>query len=269
MATEIDMAALGELARKAGAAIMEVFNSGEFDVEAKDDSSPLTRADTASHAVIAAGLERLSPEIPVISEEGRDVLLEERQAWARFWCVDPLDGTKEFIRREQDFTVNIALVENGLPTLGVVYAPARDWLYTGRRGEGAWKTAGGRTLPLPLSDAAHDGVVAVRSKSHPQPEEATVLDALGVTDTTSMGSSLKFCLVAEGAADVYYRAGPTWEWDTAAAHAVVAASGGEVLFDGAELRYNKPTLKNDNGFLCVRDAALAARVPVTSRETTE
>lgn len=282
MKTEaIDLEGLGALAKEAGAAILSVYQKRDLAVEEKDDRTPLTEADRASHEIIASALRARYPEIPCISEEGKGVAYEERTGWERFWLVDPLDGTKEFIRGEPDFTVNIALVEEGLAVLGVVYAPVRDWLYLGRRvpasaaeaargikagddgaamAYGAWKECKGQRvrLPMPALDAADGRCVAVRSKSHPQPEEAAVLERLGVTETVSMGSSLKFCLVAEGAADIYYRAGPTWEWDTAAAHAVVAAAGGIVLHGEAELRYNKPTLKNDHGFLCLLDPSRAA-----------
>lgn len=244
------------LARQAGHAIMEVFDSADFGVEMKGDDSPLTKADTASHHIISPALIKRFPSIPVISEEDNSsVPYEERKGWDLFWLVDPLDGTKEFIKRDKDFTVNIALVKNGQPLWGVVYAPARNWLYCGGILEKTKKFSDGENgVSLPLEDASlRDKVIAVRSKSHAKPEEEIVLEKYGVTETVSMGSSLKFCLVAEGTADLYFRSGPTWEWDTAAAHAVVLGAGCDVLDGQAPLRYNKPTLKNDNGFLCLRN----------------
>lgn len=247
--------------REAGNAILAVHNAPILDVERKEDDSPLTQADRASHEILDAALAELTPEIPRISEEGRMIPFETRTTWARFWCIDPLDGTKEFIRREKDFTVNVALVEGGVPVLGIVYAPARDWLYVGSPVTGAWKEGEGGRQRLPLEHPPRDGLVAVRSKSHADPAEDALLERLGITDTRLMGSSLKFCLVAEGTADIYYRKGPTWEWDTAAAHAVVRAAGGRVCVHGEELTYNKPSLKNEEGFLCLQDGALLARIP--------
>jgi len=258
MVTKPDLAVLSALAREAGAAILEVARTGDLSVEAKADHSPLTQADRRAHEIIVAGLKAIDPAIPVYSEEGRAVPYAERRDWACFWLVDPLDGTKEFIRREQDFTVNIALIRGAEPVLGVVYAPARDWLYTGCAGAGAWKEAGGARQALPRPQAPRAGLVAVRSKSHASPEEDAFFARYEIADAVSMGSSLKFCLVAEGAADIYYRHGPTCEWDTAAAHAVVRASGGVVrAADGGELAYNKESCLNP-GFVCVRDAGLLA-----------
>lgn len=256
MLTGEDKAFLNELARKAGNAIMDVFNSADFGVEIKSDDSPLTKADTASHQTIAPLLKKRFPQIPVISEEdNKSVPYELRKEWKQFWLIDPLDGTKEFIKREKDFTVNIALIENGVPIWGVVYAPVRDWLYYGGTIEPSIKEESeGQKRIMPFSSGLkRNSVIAVRSKSHAKPEEEVILERFGVTETVSMGSSLKFCLVGEGSADLYFRAGPTWEWDTAAAHAVVLGSGCSVYEGDAPLIYNKITLKNDNGFLCVRN----------------
>ena len=256
MLTSEDKTFLNDLARKAGDAIMEVFNSADFGVEIKGDDSPLTKADTASHQVIAPALKERFPDIPVISEEdNNEIPFKDREGWNYFWLVDPLDGTKEFIKREKDFTVNIALVEKGNPIWGVVLAPVRDWLYYGGTLEQTVKVEPGKApVKLPFADSDdRDSIVAVRSKSYAKPEEEVVLEKYGVTETVSMGSSLKFCLVAEGTADLYFRAGPTWEWDTAAAHAVVLGADCIVTEKDKTLVYNKPTLKNDYGFLCVRN----------------
>lgn len=264
----IDILFLCDLARRAGAAIMDIYRSDDLGVERKSDDSPLTRADRASHEMIVAALRTRTPEIPIVSEEDAEPISpDERAKWNTFWLVDPLDGTKEFIQKRADFTVNIALVVNRRPVVGVVYAPARDWLYFGQREKGvtgqAYKQVGNAApLPLPLADNAHEDIVAVRSKSHASDAEEAVLAKFAPTRTMSMGSSLKFCLLAEGQADVYYRHGPTWEWDTAAADAVLTAAGGVLLTpDGrAELPYNKPTGKNDHGFLALARPELRKKI---------
>ena len=234
------------IARDAGSAIMEIY-AGEFDVELKGDNSPLTCADRASHQVIVEGLQEATPGIPILSEEGRDIPYAERAAWPLFWLVDPLDGTKEFIKRNGEFTVNIALVEDGRVTAGVVYVPAQDTMYFGRLGTGAWKIEGNQ-VPVKISVRAADeslGLTVVMSRSHPSPELAEYLRGIKVAEAMPVGSSLKLCVVAEGKADLYPRLGPTMEWDTAAGHAVVEAAGGAVTqVDGAPLRYNKENLLN-------------------------
>ncbi len=260
MLSILDKTTILELIQKAGEAVMLVYNKPElFQVEYKEDNSPLTMADTHSHNIITSFLKENYPDIPVISEEDGAVMSwDARSKLDEFWLVDPLDGTKEFIKRTDDFTVNIALVQNGIPVWGTVFAPARDWLYYGGPEGGAWKmTNGSIPIQLPMEQDRPEGeIVAVRSKSHSHPDEELVLDAHKVNNTISIGSSLKFCMVAEGAADVYYRKGPTWEWDTAAAHAVVLGSGAVVMeHDGSDripLEYNKKTLKNDYGFICKR-----------------
>ncbi len=234
------------LARAAGEAILEVYE-GPIAVETKDDRSPLTAADRASHRVIAAGLRRLTPEIPVLSEEGRAMPHAERGGWVRLWVVDPLDGTKEFIKRNGEFTVNIALVEGGAPVLGVVYVPVRRVFTGGGGGGGAWRQEGDRA-PAPIHVRKADpasGLTVVQSRSHPSPELEAYLAGLKVAESVSVGSSLKLCAVAEGRADLYPRLGPTMEWDTAAGQAVVEGAGGKVLDrEGRPLVYNKPELLN-------------------------
>jgi len=225
---------------------MEIY-AGEFNVELKGDNSPLTCADRASHQVIVKGLQAATPDIPILSEEGRDIPYAERAAWSRFWLVDPLDGTKEFIKRNDEFTVNIALVEDGGVTAGVVYVPAQGTMYFGGLGAGCWKTVDGdESVPIKVREADHNvGLTVVMSRSHPSPELETYLQEVKVAEALPVGSSLKLCVVAEGKADLYPRLGPTMEWDTAAGHAVVEAAGGTVTqVDGAPLRYNKESLLN-------------------------
>jgi 3'(2'), 5'-bisphosphate nucleotidase len=234
------------IARTAGGAIHDIYARGSLDVSYKEDDSPLTAADLASHRLIVSGLGELSPEVPILSEEGAGRPFAERRGWRRFWLVDPLDGTKEFIRRNGEFTVNIALIEDGAPVLGVVVAPVLRRVYYGIRGEGAWRRDGdGDAVAIDAGGTGGGELAVVASRSHPGPLLAEFLRRLPAHRLVSMGSSLKLCLVAEGAADVYPRLGPTMEWDTAAAHAVVAAAGGDVLdLEGRPLRYNKEDLLN-------------------------
>jgi 3'(2'), 5'-bisphosphate nucleotidase len=240
------------LAVLAGQKIMEVYQLPDFAAvtEAKSDQSPLTVADKASHAVITQGLTKHFPGIPVWSEEGRTIPYEERRSWERFWLVDPLDGTKEFLKRNGEFTVNIALIEDKRPVLGVIYVPVTGVLYFGARNEGAFVQApGGEPRPIRVSGDTPERT-AVGSRSHSSPEEAALLQQYRVTDHVAIGSSLKFCLIAEGKANFYYRSGPTMEWDTAAGQAIVEAAGGRVTDgNGDYLTYNKPSPLNSS-FIC-------------------
>lgn len=236
-----------DLARRAGEAILEIYERADLDVTTKDDKSPLTAADRASHEVLSVGLAELAPEIPVLSEEGASIPYAERRAWMRFWLVDPLDGTKEFIKRNGEFTVNVALVENGVPILGVVRSPVLDRTYLAARGVGAFRRDGdgGERSPIRASGSGEEELVVVASRSHAGPELQAFLAELPPHRLTSMGSSLKLCLVAEGVADFYPRIGPTMEWDTGAAHAVVLEAGGRVVdTSGEDLVYNKENLLN-------------------------
>ena len=242
----------------AGRAILDVYSSA-FAVEHKDDRSPLTLADKRSHEIIAARLAaKDAGGLPLLSEEGRNIPFEERKRWGLFWLVDPVDGTKEFIKRNGEFTVNIALVRQNRPVLGVIYVPVRDTLYYAAEGLGAWrldKASGdharpGRADRLPVPGGPHRPFTAVASRSHLSPETEAYLEGLramqGTLEIVSAGSSLKFCLIAEGRADVYPRFGPTMEWDTAAGHAIVVEAGGMVVTstDRVELLYNKEDLHN-------------------------
>jgi len=255
-----DIQAICSIARQAGMAIMAIYD-GDHAVEYKDDRSPLTSADRAAHKVIVDGLTRLSSGIPILSEEGREISYAQRKDWLRFWLVDPLDGTKEFIKRNGEFTVNIALISQGEPVLGVVYVPAQRKMYYGARGEGAFVQFDGKT-PRRIGVREPDdqaGLVVVMSRSHPSPELDDYLKTVKVAEALPVGSSLKFCVVAEGGADLYPRLGPTMEWDTAAAQAVVETAGGSVKkLDGSPLRYNKENLLNPH--FIVRGAALPATV---------
>ena len=237
------------IAAEAGRRILDVYER-QFDVSSKDDGSPLTDADRAAHELIVTRLIQLTPGIPVLSEESAKIEYAERADWERFWLVDPLDGTKEFVNRNGEFTVNIALVEAGAPVLGVVVVPVTAVAYLAIRGQGAWKEQGGCDRK-PIRVRAYRGgrATVVASRSHRGEALDRFLERLNAREgeyaTTSMGSSLKLCLVAEGEADIYPRLGLTSEWDTAAAQCVVESAGGRVTdLDGKSLRYNKPDILN-------------------------
>lgn len=246
-----------KIAEKAGEEIMQVYSLSNFSgvVNFKSDDSPLTLADKNAHNSIVRDLTALTPQIPIISEEGSDVPYEERKNWKRFWMVDPLDGTKEFISRNNEFTVNIALIENNVPIFGVIYLPVDKIIYCGRAGKGAFKIAGGNKVDIQTNKRSND-LTAIGSRSHASGEESEMLKKYSVTNTVSAGSSLKFCRVAEGKADLYLRFNPTMEWDTAAGQAIVEAAGGFVAdLDNKRFSYNKRVLKNGS-FLCVSHLAL-------------
>ena len=227
------------LAIEAGAEILKIYNT-DFDVDIKADDSPLTQADLASHRAIVAGLKALTPDIPILSEESAAIPFETRQTWTRYWLVDPLDGTKEFVKRNGEFTVNIALIENGQPVLGVVHVPVTGKTYSGQRGEGAsLMNAAGDRSSITVRQPAARPLAVVGSRSHAGEKLQAYIAALGEHEMVPMGSSLKICLVAEGKADLYPRLGLTSEWDTAAAHAVVLAAGGSLTDTQMQpLRYN-------------------------------
>ena len=241
------------IAKSAGNAILEIYNHADFSkvVDFKGDDSPLTLGDKASHEVIMKELGALHPEIPIISEEGKDIPYEKRKDYEIFWLIDPLDGTKEFIKRNGEFTVNIALIANGQPVFGVVHVPTLNLTYYGGTQMGAYVIDNGHSRPITVNNKQTDRV-AVRSKSHASPEEEEVLARYQATESISRGSSLKFCMVAEGKADIYYRHGPTMEWDTAAGQAVVEAAGGKVFVGTSDqvFTYNKESLLNSS-FLCL------------------
>ena len=230
---------LVDLSRRAGLAILQWYD-GDMGITQKADHSPLTKADLASHELINAELTSSWPDIPVLSEESADIPWQTRQNWQQYWLVDPLDGTKEFINHNGEFTVNIALIKDHQPVLGIVYVPVTGICYFAARGHGAWRQGNDDTaIAIQVRQPAAEPAVIVGSRSHANPELAGQLTQLGPHEMVSMGSSLKFCLVAEGRADFYPRTGPTSEWDTAAAQAVVEAAGGRVVkIDGSPLTYN-------------------------------
>lgn len=245
-----ELSSLLEIAKRAsveaGEKIMEIYDSSDFEIELKGDNSPLTKADKAAHDLIMSYLDKT--EVPVLSEEGRDIPFEERSQWEYLWVVDPLDGTKEFIKRNGEFTVNIALVKNGVPLLGVVYAPVLKKLYSAAKGLGAWIKAEGVEKQLSENDEIdlkQPNLRVVASRSHLNSDTQEFLDKLTEPQIVSMGSSLKFMLIAENQADIYPRFAPTMEWDTAAAHAVLLEIKADVVdLERNSLMYNKENLLN-------------------------
>lgn len=235
-----------DIAVNAGNAIMEIYKSGDFGVDHKSDDSPLTKADLAAHEVIVEGLNALTPEIPVLSEESAEIPFEERKTWNKYWLVDPLDGTKEFIKQNGEFTVNIALIENGKSILSVVYVPVKEVSYSAAVGVGVFKRVEGKKHSISVMKNSRFKPTIVGSRSHVSDEMKAYLERVGQHEIVSMGSSLKFCLVAEGKADLYPRLGLTSEWDTAAAQCIVEQAGGHVVtLDGKPLLYNtKESLLN-------------------------
>ncbi len=237
-------------AKEAGDKIMEIY-SEPIEVSEKEDLSPLTAADMASHHVIVEALHTHFPGIPVISEEHKNLDYSIRKDWKRVWLVDPLDGTKEFIKKNGEFTVNIALVEEGRPVFGIVYLPAKKWLYYGMAGKGAFCIRNEKEEAIRVKVPEKGGVLKLAgSRSHRSPDMAAFVEKEKLryreVELIAAGSSLKFCLLAEGTVHAYPRLGPTMEWDTAAGHALLRAAGGRVLNleKGTELSYNKENLLN-------------------------
>lgn len=233
-------------ALEAGLEIVRIYESGDFSIEAKSDDSPLTKADKAAHQKIVSFLEKT--DIPILSEEGREIPYSERLNWKYFWMVDPLDGTKEFIKKNGEFTVNIALIHAGKSILGVVYTPVLQQMYWAVEENGAFSEINGTVAELKTTkkSLAESGVRVVASRSHMSEETENYIGQFKNADVVSKGSSLKFLLVASGLADVYPRFAPTMEWDTAAAHAIVTEAGGQVVLEDGQtpLTYNKENLLN-------------------------
>jgi 3'(2'), 5'-bisphosphate nucleotidase len=246
-----DIQYLIDTAVTAGKEILKVYNDTSLfnTVNYKADDSPLTIADQRSHVVIDERLKTRFLQIPVLSEEGKQTPYADRQHWTSCWLVDPLDGTKEFIKRNGEFTVNIALIEDHKPVFGVIYVPEKETLYWGGTAYGAFKKKKGEEAQKLEVNNKIDNYTAVRSRSHSGDEDDTVLAQYSITSFVDSGSSIKFCLVAEGTADIYYRGKPTMEWDTAAGQAIVEGAGGKVLMGDVPMHYNRENLLNGS-FLC-------------------
>jgi 3'(2'), 5'-bisphosphate nucleotidase len=247
MLNQVDIQDIVTIAKEAGNAIMQVYKQ-DFKVEYKQDDSPLTLADKKANDIIEDGLNQLSVIFPILSEEGKEILYEDRKHWEYFWLVDPLDGTKEFVKKNDEFTVNIALIHKDTPVLGVVYAPALDVCYWAKQDKGAFKD--GQRLPFKAKEQ-FEMYKIIASRSHMSDETQEFINAIDTDkekELISIGSSLKICLVAEGEADIYPRLGPTMEWDTGAAHAIIQESGksikGYTNSQYLEFLYNKKNLLN-------------------------
>ena len=250
-----------EISKEAGEAILKVYNTN-FDYQIKKDLSPLTKADTLSHNIICEKLKLLTPDIPIISEENSDIPFNIRSSWEQYWLVDPLDGTKEFIKKNGEFTVNIALIENNTPIFGIIHIPVTNETYWGSSTKGSFYIKGNnQKTKLHVENKIRSQVRIVASRSHPSKMLDTLLEEIGEYKIITKGSSLKFCLIAKGQADIYPRLGPTSEWDIAAGHAIVKFAGGSLLtIDGESMQYNL-TENNLNPYFVVasrEDIALNA-----------
>jgi 3'(2'), 5'-bisphosphate nucleotidase len=249
MLNQIDIQDVITIAKEAGDAIMKIYNQ-DFEVEYKQDNSPLTLADKNANEIIENGLNKLLVNLPILSEEGESIPYKERRHWEYFWLVDPLDGTKEFVKKNGEFTVNIALIHKGVPVLGVVYAPSLDLCYWAKKNKGAFKD--GKKIPLKVEGRCKKYKIVV-SRSHMSDDTQIFINAIDTNkekELISMGSSLKICLVAEGKADIYPRLSPTMEWDTAAAHAIISEANCSLIKYTKnnikeKLVYNKESLLND------------------------
>ncbi len=256
--TTVNIDELVELVRRAGQAILEIYAT-DFDVETKSDESPVTAADLAAHAVLAAGLADLTPEIPLVSEESELPTFSERRAWPRYWLIDPLDGTKEFVSKNGEFTVNVALIDDHRAVLGLVGVPVQDKIYVGDVVDArAYRIDGDVETPLATRELTDERLTVVASRRHGGDRLEGFLDGLSgrfvTIDRRPIGSSLKFCLLAEGEADFYPRLGPTSEWDIAAADAVLTAAGGSVRWaDGSPVRYNAKESFLNGDFVAMGD----------------
>ncbi len=250
------------LARQAAEDILTVYHS-DFAVQSKDDRSPLTAADMAAHHRISAGLRQLAPDIPVLSEESDAADIADRRQWQRLWLVDPLDGTREFIKRNGEFTINIALIEQGETVFGLIQQPVTGLLWHAARGAGAFRREGDTQTRLTTQHYHGQPVRVAASRSHRDPQTQALLAALPECDVVGCGSSLKFCRIAEGEMDLYPRFGPTSEWDTAAGQAILEAAGG-VVWDrqGRAFRYNQRAHLLNGDFVALGDAALFSRLPL-------
>ena len=248
------------VARAAAAEILAIYQS-EFAVRHKDDRSPLTAADLAAHHCIVDGLRRLTPDIPVLSEESAGITTAQRRGWSTLWLVDPLDGTREFVKRNGEFTVNIALIEHGVTTYGVVQAPVTGALWHGGQRDGAFRRDGdGGDQTLRVRAPATAPLRVAASRSHRDERTALFIERMGEIEPIGLGSSLKFCRLAEGGIDVYPRFGPTSEWDTAAAQAVLEGAGGAVLdLQGRPFRYNQRDTLLNGEFVAIGDTTLPWR----------
>ncbi len=243
----VDIKDLINICSKAGQEILKIYKKTDLGIEYKKDNSPLTLADKKSHECICSSLNKLYPDIPILSEEGAKIAYKNRSKWKRFWLIDPIDGTKEFIKRNGEFTVNIALIENQIPILGIVYAPVLNKYWYGSK-DGSFVLDDGKTKKIKVNNTFDKKIKVVASRSHKSPKLDSFLKNFKDYTLVNMGSSIKICLVAEGVADIYPRLAPTMEWDTAAAHAVLKFANGSLIDTSteSEMIYNREDLKNSH-----------------------
>ena len=256
-----------DIAKEAGESVMEIYSTN-FDYQIKKDDSPLTMADISSNDIINHSLKELTPDIPILSEENSDIPYEERYLWEKYWLVDPLDGTKEFIQRNGDFTVNIALIHNNRPVCGVIYVPVTKELYWGTKTNGShYIDEKGLQTSINVSKKTDGSIRLAMSRSHPSDELNKIMSKIKTKEVITAGSSLKFCLVANGNADCYPRFGPTSEWDTAAGEAIVIFAGGYVCQeDGQQILYNKKNDYINTSFIVANSRELATEI-LNSKES--
>ncbi len=244
------------ISKEAGKAILKVYNS-DFDYQIKEDSSPLTKADERSHKIIVNSLNILTPNIPILSEEGTNISFETRSKWERYWLIDPLDGTKEFIKKNGEFTVNIALIQNNTPALGMIYVPVTNETYWGSKKVGSFYSNGRKTLKIKVKKKDRNYISILASRSHPNEKLYNFIKKFKKSEIIQKGSSLKLCLLAMGKADVYPRLSPTSEWDIAAGHSILLGAGGNIYdLDGKEITYNKKSSFLNPNFLAVTSKKL-------------
>ncbi len=245
----INIQELVNICNNAGNEIMKIYDNSDIskmEIEYKSDNSPLTLADKKSNQIICKSLKEQYPKIPILSEEGSEISYEERKKWGKFWLIDPIDGTKEFIKKNGEFTINIALIENNKPIIGIVYAPAVNKYWFGSKKTGSFKLENGHKSKIKVNEKVRCPIKVVASRSHKSPKLENFLSNFENYELVNMGSSIKICLVAEGSADIYPRLAPTMEWDTAAAHAVLKYANGSLIDidTNKEMEYNRKNLKN-------------------------
>ncbi len=255
MSPDINIDELIKVIISAGRRVLEIYEDNDIDVEYKRDNTPLTLADKLSQDTILAGLTSLYPDIPCISEETTRAAFSVRKNWDYFWLIDPLDGTKEFIKKNGEFTINVALIKKEYPVLGFIYLPAKKLLYFSQKGTGAFKqVTGAKAEPISVNKQIGEKVIVTKSRSHSSRLDEKIISSLGGVRAIDAGSSLKFCYVAEGKADVYLRGGRTMEWDTAAGQCIAESAGARIIdFSGKRLAYNKKSLLNPK-FICFPDS---------------
>ena len=246
-----------EISKEAGKAILEVYNT-DFDYQIKEDLSPLTKADTLSHNIICEKLKRLTPDIPILSEESSDIPFNIRSSWKQYWLVDPLDGTKEFIKRNGEFTVNIALIDNNIPILGVIHIPVTNETYWGSKENGSFYAERDNKPEQINVSSNNTGPIRIAiSRSHPSELLDHIIEEINDYEMIEKGSSIKFCLIAKGGADIYPRLGPTSEWDTAAGEAIATYAGGSMKkVDGSLMVYNKKKKLRNEYFIVAKNEEL-------------